>query len=95
VRERACRATRRIAAVVVLDAALLQRPPRIVDLEDLLVFGWNASHSKQTAPHGEFIRVAVAREAHRAIPIHGSYFSDAAEAAEMEVSINVRQRPRF
>jgi transglutaminase-like putative cysteine protease len=39
----------------------------------------------------DLIRVAVAREARQAIPLHGSYFGDAAEA-EMAVSVNVRRR---
>jgi transglutaminase-like putative cysteine protease len=41
----------------------------------------------------DLIRVAVAREAHQAIPLHGSYFSDAAESADMEVSVLVRRLP--
>ena len=41
----------------------------------------------------DLIRVAVAREAHQAIPLHGAYFGDAADDAGMEVSVNVRQLP--
>ncbi len=35
----------------------------------------------------DLIRVAVAREAHQAIPLHGSYFGDPADDAGMEVSV--------
>jgi transglutaminase-like putative cysteine protease len=41
----------------------------------------------------DLIRVAVAREAHQAVPLHGSYFGDAADDAGMEVSVMVRQLP--
>jgi transglutaminase-like putative cysteine protease len=41
----------------------------------------------------DLIRVAVAREAHQAIPLHGSYFGDPADDAGMEVSVHVRQLP--
>jgi transglutaminase-like putative cysteine protease len=41
----------------------------------------------------DLIRVAVAREAHQAVPLHGSYFGDAADADGMEVSVIVRRLP--
>ena len=41
----------------------------------------------------DLIRVAVAREAHQAIPLHGSYFSADAVATNMDVSVNVRRMP--
>jgi transglutaminase-like putative cysteine protease len=41
----------------------------------------------------DLIRVAVAREARQAIPLHGSYFGDAAAADGMEVSVSVRKLP--
>ncbi|MGO8738473.1 transglutaminase family protein [Rhodoblastus sp.] len=41
----------------------------------------------------DLIRVAVAREAHQAIPLHGSYFGDPADDAGMEVSVLVRRLP--
>jgi transglutaminase-like putative cysteine protease len=41
----------------------------------------------------DLIRVAVAREAHQAIPLHGSYFGEAADFEDMEVSVLVRQLP--
>ena len=41
----------------------------------------------------DLIRVAVAREAHQAIPLHGSYFGEAEDAEGMEVSVLVRQLP--
>jgi len=41
----------------------------------------------------DLIRVAVAREAQQAIPLHGSYFGDAAAAEGMDVTVNVRRRP--
>ena len=41
----------------------------------------------------DLIRVAVAREAHQAIPLHGSYFGDAADDEGMDVSVNVRRLP--
>lgn len=41
----------------------------------------------------DLIRVAVAREAHQAIPLHGSYFGDAADDQGMDVSVNVRRLP--
>ena len=39
----------------------------------------------------DLIRVAVARDAGQAIPLHGSYFGDRAAEAGMEVSVNVRR----
>jgi transglutaminase-like putative cysteine protease len=41
----------------------------------------------------DLIRVAVAREAHQAIPLHGSYYGDAADDEGMQVSVLVRQLP--
>ena len=41
----------------------------------------------------DLIRVAVAREARQAIPLHGSYFGDAADGEGMVVSVNVRRFP--
>jgi transglutaminase-like putative cysteine protease len=41
----------------------------------------------------DLIRVAVAREARQAIPLHGSYFGDAADVEGMVVSVNVRRLP--
>jgi transglutaminase-like putative cysteine protease len=41
----------------------------------------------------DLIRVAVAREARQAIPLHGSYFGEAADGEEMIVSVNVRRLP--
>ncbi len=41
----------------------------------------------------DLIRVAVAREAHQAIPLHGSYFGDPADDGGMEVSVLVRRLP--
>jgi len=41
----------------------------------------------------DLIRVAVAREAQQAIPLHGSYFGDAADGNGMVVSVNVRRLP--
>jgi transglutaminase-like putative cysteine protease len=41
----------------------------------------------------DLIRVAVAREARQAIPLHGSYFGDAADGEGMVVSVNVRRLP--
>jgi transglutaminase-like putative cysteine protease len=41
----------------------------------------------------DLIRVAVAREARQAIPLHGSYFGDAADEEGMVVSVNVRRLP--
>jgi transglutaminase-like putative cysteine protease len=41
----------------------------------------------------DLIRVAVAREAQQAIPLHGSYFGDAAAAEGMDVTVNVRRLP--
>jgi transglutaminase-like putative cysteine protease len=41
----------------------------------------------------DLIRVAVAREARQAIPLHGSYFGEAADDAGMEVSVMVRRLP--
>jgi transglutaminase-like putative cysteine protease len=40
----------------------------------------------------DLIRVAVAREARQAIPLHGSYYGDAADEEGMVVSVNVRRR---
>jgi transglutaminase-like putative cysteine protease len=42
----------------------------------------------------DLIRVAVAREAQQAIPLHGSYFGDAEAAEGMDVTVNVRRRPQ-
>jgi transglutaminase-like putative cysteine protease len=41
----------------------------------------------------DLIRVAVAREAHQAIPLHGRYSGGAGAAAEMDVTVNVRRLP--
>jgi transglutaminase-like putative cysteine protease len=41
----------------------------------------------------DLIRVAVAREAHQAVPLHGSYYGDASDEQGMEVSVLVRQLP--
>ena len=41
----------------------------------------------------DLIRVAVAREAQQAIPLHGSYFGDAEAAEGMDVTVNVRRLP--
>jgi transglutaminase-like putative cysteine protease len=41
----------------------------------------------------DLIRVAVAREAQQAMPLHGSYFGDATAAEGMEVTVYVRRRP--
>ncbi len=41
----------------------------------------------------DLIRIAVAREAHQAIPLHGSYYGDPADEGGMEVSVHVRQLP--
>jgi transglutaminase-like putative cysteine protease len=41
----------------------------------------------------DLVRVAVAREAHQAIPLHGYWFGDPADDAGMEVSVLVRQLP--
>jgi len=41
----------------------------------------------------DLVRVAVAREARQAVPLHGSYFGDPAAEAAMEISVNVRRRP--
>jgi transglutaminase-like putative cysteine protease len=41
----------------------------------------------------DLIRVAVAREAQQAIPLHGSYFGDAAAAEGMDVAVHVRRLP--
>ncbi len=43
----------------------------------------------------DLIRVAVAREAQQAIPLHGSYFGEAAAGEGMVVSVNVQRRPRW
>ncbi len=39
----------------------------------------------------DLIRIAVAREAHQAIPLHGSYFGNPEDGDGMEVSVQVRQ----
>jgi transglutaminase-like putative cysteine protease len=39
----------------------------------------------------DLIRVAVAREQHQAIPIHGTYYGDADDDAGMTVEVNVRR----
>ncbi len=39
----------------------------------------------------DLIRVAVAREAHQAIPLHGSYFGAPSDADGMDVSVHVRK----
>ena len=39
----------------------------------------------------DLIRVAVARDARQAIPLHGSYFGDPAAAQGMDVSVHVRR----
>ena len=39
----------------------------------------------------DLIRIAVARDARQAIPLHGSYFGDAAAEEGMEVTVNVRR----
>ncbi len=41
----------------------------------------------------DLIRVAVAREAQQAIPLHGCYYGDAVIESEMNVSVHVRQLP--
>lgn len=41
----------------------------------------------------DLIRVAVAREAHQAIPLHGSYFGRVADEEGMAVSVDVRRFP--
>jgi transglutaminase-like putative cysteine protease len=41
----------------------------------------------------DLIRVAVAREAQQAIPLHGSYFGGAEAAEGMDVTVNVRRLP--
>jgi transglutaminase-like putative cysteine protease len=41
----------------------------------------------------DLIRVAVAREAQQAVPLHGSYFGDAEAAEGMDVTVNVRRLP--
>jgi transglutaminase-like putative cysteine protease len=38
----------------------------------------------------DLIRIAVARDARQAIPLHGSFYSDAAAAPRMTVSVHVR-----
>jgi transglutaminase-like putative cysteine protease len=43
----------------------------------------------------DLIRVAVAREAHQAIPLHGSWFGDPADDAGMEVTVLVRRLPEM
>ena len=40
----------------------------------------------------DLIRVAVARDASQAIPLHGSYFGSPADEAGMTVTVNVRRR---
>jgi transglutaminase-like putative cysteine protease len=39
----------------------------------------------------DLIRVAVAREQHQAVPLHGTYFGDPADEAGMTVAVNVRR----
>ena len=41
----------------------------------------------------DLIRVAVARDARQAIPLHGSYFGNVEDEEEMVVSVNVRRLP--
>ena len=41
----------------------------------------------------DLIRVAVAREARQAIPLHGFYFGKAEDEEGMVVSVNVRRLP--
>jgi transglutaminase-like putative cysteine protease len=41
----------------------------------------------------DLIRVAVAREAHQAIPLHGRYCCDTAVFGEMDVTVDVRRLP--
>ncbi len=40
----------------------------------------------------DLIRVAVARDARQAIPLHGCYYGDSADFEDMEVSVHVRSR---
>lgn len=42
----------------------------------------------------DLIRVAVAREAHQAIPLHGSYFGRVADEEGMAVTVDVRRLPQ-
>jgi transglutaminase-like putative cysteine protease len=39
----------------------------------------------------DLIRVAVAREAHQAIPLHGYFYGESSDEDRMEVSVHVRQ----
>ena len=41
----------------------------------------------------DLIRVAVARDARQAIPLHGSYFGNVEDEEGMVVSVNVRRLP--
>ncbi len=41
----------------------------------------------------DLIRVAVAREAQQAIPLHGSFYGEASDEDAMEVSVHVRRLP--
>jgi transglutaminase-like putative cysteine protease len=41
----------------------------------------------------DLIRVAVARDARQALPLHGTYFGDAADEEGMHVSVQVRSHP--
>jgi transglutaminase-like putative cysteine protease len=41
----------------------------------------------------DLIRVAVARDARQALPLHGTYFGDAADDSGMQVSVLVRSHP--
>lgn len=43
----------------------------------------------------DLIRIAVARAAHQAIPLHGSYFGESEDDAGMEVSVLVRRLPEI
>jgi transglutaminase-like putative cysteine protease len=43
----------------------------------------------------DLIRVAVARDARQAIPLHGTYFGDAADEEGMTVSVHVRSHPEM
>jgi transglutaminase-like putative cysteine protease len=45
------------------------------------------------AGNQDLIRVAVARDARQAIPLHGAYFGNAADEEGMVVSVNVRRLP--
>jgi transglutaminase-like putative cysteine protease len=41
----------------------------------------------------DLVRIAVAREAHQAVPLHGSWYGDASDDMGMEVSVLVRRLP--